>query len=357
MSRRPSRRSIHLGVDLSATSAKAPVWRTHGSQPAQPFDQETAVRLARIAALGALDLVVFDSSFALRPSRDTPLAGVLDPAIAARRIASVVPEVGVVAQLDPGGIDPAHLAQALAAVDEASGGRAGWQLGRGTPAEVQAVRAELATRPTAAGKDPGEQTVTRDGVRFTVPTPRPGSRARRTEPPVVVVLPQDEASLGPALELAGREADLVRVRVATPRRAAALRERVHEAVRAAGREPKEVRVLVELFAVIGPDRASSAARFELLRHIEGVHVPRDTLVLADSPVHVATEIQDWVDSGAADGFVIRPAALATDLDAFVAGVVPVLQGAGYLRESYPGSTLRETLGLSRRARARSTAVV
>ncbi len=55
---------------------------------------------------------------------------------------------------------------------------------------------------------------------------------------------------------------------------------------------------------------------------------------------------------AVDGFVVRPASLLNDLEPFVAAVVPVLQGAGYLRESYPGTTLRDTLGLRpRTARA------
>jgi len=352
MSRRPYRPTVHLGVDLSATTARPAVWRTHGSRPAQEFDQETAVRLARLAALGTLDLVVFDAGFTVRPSRATPLAGVLDPAIAARRIGSVVPDVGVVAHLDPVGLAPAHVAQALAAVDEASAGRAGWQVSVASLADVRAVRAELAARPATVRQVPEEHHVTRDGVRFAVRAPRPGARVGRTDPPLLVLLPQEESTLAPALELAGHVADLVRIRATTPRRALALRERLAEAVRSAGRDPGRVRVLADAFLVVGPDREAAAARYELLRHLEDVEVPRDALVLADSPVHVARTVQDWVDAGAVDGFVVRPASLLNDLEPFVAAVVPVLQGAGYLRESYPGTTLRDTLGLRpRTARA------
>src|SRR5690606_39150648 len=143
----------------------------------------------------------------------------------------------------------------------------------------------------------------------------------------------------------GHVADVVRVRARTLEEAAVARERVRLAVAEAGREPAAVRVLVDLFVVIGPDQESSAARLDLLRRLEDEEVDEGSLVVAGSPVALAVTIQDWVDSGAADGFVVRPAALATDLDAFVAAVVPVLQGSGYLRPAYPGATLRATLAL------------
>jgi len=346
--------SIHLGVDLSETGASPAVWRAHGSRAARPFDQEQAVRLARVAAHGALDFVVFDASFTLHPSRDTTLAGVLDPAVVARRIASLVPGVGVVAQLDPVGIVPEHVAQAIAAVDERSNGRAGWQVAGVAVQDVRAVQRLWDSRPgpTRSEHGPAEQRQTHDGVRFAVRTHRPGARTGRPHPPVFVALPADEGgALDAALALAGQVADVVRVRARELEHAATLRARVREAVRDAGRDPQSVRVLVDLYAVIGPDQESSAARLDLLRRIEDAHVQEGSLVVANSPVHLAMTLQDWVDAGAADGFVVRPAALATDLDAFVAAVVPVLQGAGYLRTAYPGSSLRDTLGL-RRARQR-----
>ncbi len=346
--------SIHLGVDLSETGASPAIWRAHGSRAARPFDQEQTVRLARIAAHGALDFVVFDASFTLHPSRDTTLAGVLDPAVVARRIASLVPGIGVVAQLDPVGIDAEHVAQAIAAVDERSSGRAGWQVGGVTVQDVRAVQRLWDARPALTLPERGstEQRQTHDGVRFAVRAHRPGARTGRPHPPVVVALPDAEGvGLGAALALAGQVADVVRIRARELEHAATLRARVREAARAVGRDPQSVRVLVDLYAVIGPDQESSSARLDLLRRLEDADVQEGSLVVANSPVHLAMTLQDWVDAGAADGFVVRPAALATDLDAFIAAVVPVLQGAGYLRTAYPGSSLRETLGL-RRARKR-----
>lgn len=357
------RRTIHLGVDLSATAARPAVWRTHGSRAARAFDRDAATRLARVAAHGALDFVALGAGFTLGTSRDTSLGGVLDPAVGACRVARDVPGVGAVAHLDPGKVDATHVAQALAAVDEHTQGRAGWQISRATIAQVREVQRAWDAIVGAAAVDETEQRVTHDGVRFAVRGQSPGARPGQSRIPVVVALgarPQSADDGAPsghvpvgtlppaddgALELAGHVADVVRIRAADLDEAVVLRERVRSAVADAGRDPDDVRVLVDLFAVIGPDPSSSAARLDLLRRLEDEEVDDGSLVVAGSPVALAVTIQDWVDSGAADGFVVRPAALATDLDAFVAAVVPVLQGSGYLRTAYPGATLRSTLAL------------
>lgn len=343
------RRSIHLGVDLSGTAARPAVWRTHGSRPAQEFDRDTTVRLARVATHGALDLVVFGPDFTLGQSRDTALGGVLDPAVAARRIGPSAPRIGLVAHLDPGPVAAAHVAQALAAVDEHGAGRAGWQVTRTSADAVREVQQHwddiVASRTTP---DVPEQRVSHDGVRFAVRGRPVGRGPVQPRVPVVVAVPaadEDAVAAIRAVQLAGQVADLVRVRARDLAEAAALRAQVRAAAHGAGRHPDDVRVLVDLFTVIGPDRDSSTARLDLLRRLEDEFVDEGSLIVAGSPVEHAVTIQDWVDAGAADGFVVRPASLASDLDAFVAAVVPVLQGSGYLRAGYPGPTLRETLAL------------
>jgi hypothetical protein len=56
----------------------------------------------------------------------------------------------------------------------------------------------------------------------------------------------------------------------------------------------------------------------------------------------------WVEAGACDGFTLQPAYMAGELELFVDQVVPILQQRGSLRTDYPGTTLRDTMGLSRR---------
>jgi len=56
-------------------------------------------------------------------------------------------------------------------------------------------------------------------------------------------------------------------------------------------------------------------------------------------------VSTWVDDEIADGFVVRPSSVHTDLPALVDGVVPLLRAADRFRAGYPGTTLRDTLGL------------
>ncbi|MEV5646656.1 NtaA/DmoA family FMN-dependent monooxygenase [Nocardia sp. NPDC052254] len=64
-----------------------------------------------------------------------------------------------------------------------------------------------------------------------------------------------------------------------------------------------------------------------------------------TPAQVAAEIDRYVQSDAADGFVLVPHLTPAGLDEFVAKVVPELQDRGSFRTGYHGTTLRDHLGL------------
>lgn len=68
-----------------------------------------------------------------------------------------------------------------------------------------------------------------------------------------------------------------------------------------------------------------------------------------TPTEVADEIQRWFESGACDGFNLMCPSYPHSLQDFVELVVPILQERGLFRSEYPGTTLRETLGLVRPA--------
>lgn len=61
-------------------------------------------------------------------------------------------------------------------------------------------------------------------------------------------------------------------------------------------------------------------------------------------VQVADALQAWFEARAADGFMVFES-LPGQLEAFVEGVVPILQERGLLRREYEGATLRDNLGL------------
>lgn len=70
-------------------------------------------------------------------------------------------------------------------------------------------------------------------------------------------------------------------------------------------------------------------------------------VMAGTPEQVADVMEDWVDTGAADGFNLMPPILPLMLDTFTDEVVPILQRRGRFRKEYEGVTLRDHYGLSR----------
>ncbi|WP_430592893.1 LLM class flavin-dependent oxidoreductase [Humidisolicoccus flavus] len=59
-----------------------------------------------------------------------------------------------------------------------------------------------------------------------------------------------------------------------------------------------------------------------------------------TPASVAEDINHWVQSRAADGFVVNPSVVPSGIDEFVDQVIPELQERGVYRTEYSGSTLQ-----------------
>jgi FMN-dependent oxidoreductase (nitrilotriacetate monooxygenase family) len=83
---------------------------------------------------------------------------------------------------------------------------------------------------------------------------------------------------------------------------------------------------------------------ELLLRLAG---GRGHRTFAGTPLQVADQLEEWFQSGAADGFNIMPQVMSGGLDDFLDKVVPELQRRGLFRTEYEGSTLREHYGLPR----------
>ncbi|TCW75350.1 LLM class flavin-dependent oxidoreductase [Burkholderia sp. SRS-46] len=73
--------------------------------------------------------------------------------------------------------------------------------------------------------------------------------------------------------------------------------------------------------------------------------------------HIADELIRWIDAGAADGFILGFAVQAQGVDDFFELVLPVLEARGRYSRELPGSTLRDHLGLPRKASRYATAGV
>lgn len=76
-----------------------------------------------------------------------------------------------------------------------------------------------------------------------------------------------------------------------------------------------------------------------------VSAARGHWVLPGTAESIADTLVEWVDAGAADGFIVNPAWFMGALTEFVESVVPELQARGRYRTTYDGTVLRENLGL------------
>lgn len=88
-------------------------------------------------------------------------------------------------------------------------------------------------------------------------------------------------------------------------------------------------------------RAERPTLRQLLGRLAGA---RGHYVMAGTPEQVADVMEDWVDSGAADGFNLMPPVLPLMLEVFADEVVPILQRRGRFRKEYQGATLRDHYG-------------
>jgi alkanesulfonate monooxygenase len=73
------------------------------------------------------------------------------------------------------------------------------------------------------------------------------------------------------------------------------------------------------------------------------------LSITGSPGTVADTMQEWLESGACDGFNVMFPTIPGGVEDFVNLVVPELQRRGLFRKEYAGTTLRDHLGLPRPA--------
>ncbi|MFC3577351.1 LLM class flavin-dependent oxidoreductase [Streptomyces yaanensis] len=328
------------------------------------YDAGSYVELARLAERGALDFVTLGDSFA-RPGPDA-LAVLTHVAPATGRI-------GLVPTVTTTHTEPFHVQAAVATLDWVSGGRAGWQLdvsttegearlfGRRHAAPLDALWqeagevADVAARLWDSWEDDAEirdvatgRFIDRDklhhvefeGSAFSVKGPSTVPRPPQGHPVRVV-----DATEGPARRTAARHADVALVRVVSPAQAAPLRDELREVARESGRSPESLRVLASLLVDLGDGEHAAEPG-------HGGGGPRPTAhgpLYRGGPVDLAELIATWHQAGAVDGFHLTPVEPRRDLERLVNGTVALLQHRGLFRTFYPGSRLREHLGLARPA--------
>ncbi|MEU1406351.1 LLM class flavin-dependent oxidoreductase [Streptomyces sp. NPDC005728] len=328
------------------------------------FDAAPYVELAQLAERGGLDFVTLGDSFA-RPGPDA--LAVLS------RVAPATRRIGLVPTVTTTHTEPFRVQAAVATLDWASRGRAGWRIDVSTtegearlfgrrhaaPAEVlwqeAGEIADVAAKLWDSWEDGAEirdaatgRFLDRDrlhhvdftGSAFSVRGPSAAPRPPQGHPVRVV-----DATEGPARATAARYADVALVRTADPAQAAAVRSQLRDQAVEFGRRPGTLRVLVSLLVDLGDGEYAAEPG-------HGGGGPRPTAqgpLYRGGPVDLAELIAAWHAEDVTDGFHLTPVQPRRDLERLVNGTVALLQHRGLFRTFYPGSTLREHLGLARPA--------
>jgi alkanesulfonate monooxygenase SsuD/methylene tetrahydromethanopterin reductase-like flavin-dependent oxidoreductase (luciferase family) len=377
---------IHLAVALDGTGWHPASWREPDARPADLLTARYWTELIGDAERGLLDFVTIEDGLTLQfddplraDDRTDRVRGRLDAVLIASRVAPLTSHIGLIPTAITTHTEPFHLSKAIATLDYVSSGRAGIRVqvsaspdaaghfgrrevpdGNGLLAEaadyVEVLRRlwdswedDAEIRDVATGRFVDRNKlhyIDFDGAWFSVKGPSITPRPPQGQP-IVAALGHGEA----AHRLIASSAD---VGFVTPHSAADTTSIVDaiSAERPTGAPP--VRVFADLVVFLDETSTAAAARRNRLDDVAETEYHSDAKVFVGTPEGLADLLQEWHTAGAA-GFRLRPATLPHDLHQVTDRLVPELRRRGAFRDSYPTTTLRGTLGLSRPANRYSTA--
>ncbi len=408
-----STQRLRLGVALEGAGWHPAAWREPSARPQELFTPQYWVDLVRTAEAGLLDFVTIEDSLALQSSdpftpdeRTDEVRGRLDAVLIASRVAPVTSRIGLIPTATTTHTEPFHLSKAIATLDFASEGRAGWQVkvsgrpdeaahvgrreypevdGRDDPAFAELVTdlfdeaadaVEVVRRLWDSWEDDAEirdaatdrfldadkvHQVDFEGRFFSVRGPSITPRSPQGQP-VVAALAHAEV---PYL-LAARSADLVFTTPADAAHARTILDEVRAAERAAGRVGEPLQVYADLVVLLdapggrsdeggqGGERAGDRlARLDAL----GRPLTSDARIVAGSATELAEVIAELHELGYA-GVRLRPGVVTDDLPRIADQLIPVLQERSLLPEhADTADTLRGLLGLPEGIPSRYAATV
>ena len=299
---------------------------------------------------------------------ETPSADAfrLDPLITLGSLIGVTGRLGLGAHWSVDYAEPFHVARVFATLDHLSGGRTAWIVGLGGTAfaaqnrHIASLDAERYRRraaemidivralwdswedegwaldvPSGRFADPDRvHPIRHEGEFFAVRGPLNVPRPVQGNPLLVHALPEDER-LRP---LAFRTADVLLADLAAPAEARALRA----AIRGSGRDPGQLRLLVNLMPILGGSEAEAQAR---ARDLDATAPGGPScLRFVGTPEQLVQLWGAW--TGAADGFNLLPAVLPSDLEP-IEEAIGIARRRGLCASDDPGPTLRARLGLAR----------
>ncbi|MFE7561473.1 LLM class flavin-dependent oxidoreductase [Kitasatospora sp. NPDC057500] len=349
---------LHLSVALDGAGWHPAAWRAEGARPDELFTAGYWADLVTEAERGLLDLVTIEDALAVQSvslrgpdERTDQVRGRLDAVLIAGRVAPLTSRIGLVPTTNVTHTEPLHLSAALATLDQAAPGRAGWRpqisaraddaahFGRPAPATLQ--EADLGSPETISGR----LAPLFDDAAEVLATVRRLWDGREHALPVTVL-----AHARIPYELAAKGGDVVFVTPHSPDDAAAILTEVATAATAVARPAERpLKVLADLLVLLDDKPGEAARQKARLDDLDGAPLASDAEIFAGTPAELADLLLHWgtVDTAGLrlDGFRLRPARLPHDLLAITRSLVPELQRRGAFRTAYRTHTLHGHLAL------------
>lgn len=345
-----------LGIELDADGYHPGAWRRAGHEPEEllgPRTLRTRVAAAENAGFG---FATFDDSILPAPN---DIGGRIDAVTRAAFVAASTSTIGLVPVVAATYAEPFHTSSQLATLDYASRGRAGWlatddpdaartwgAMPRVTADEIQRERVDsievarrlwdsweddAVIRDYAAGKFLNRERLHHiDFIGEVFSVKGPSIVPRPPQGQVVV--------FGYGTEQSGVDVALVTGATTSEITAAVQRARSSGAAR----------VLVDLTVALDIPGATAVERIADLdakSEFSADHSAR--LHFSGSAAELVTLLTEL--AAEADGVRLHPAVIDEDLPILARYVLPALLRAGLAHRPVPGSTLRDTLGLTRPA--------
>jgi len=434
-----SSRKLHLGAFMRPAAIHTGAWRYPGAYADANFNYRHLRDFAQRLEAAKFDAFFMADHLALLDMPPDALkrshtATSFEPLTLLSALAAVTDRIGLVATASTTFDEPYHVARRFASLDHISEGRAGWNIvttasssaalnfGHDVQMDHGAryVRArefydvvtglwdsfadDAFLRDADAGVyfDPSRMHVLdHKGAALSVRGPLNIARPVQGWP----VIFQAGAS-EPGRQLAAETADAVFASEATLDGARRFYADIKQRAKAAGRDPKDVKILPAVFVVVGdtveearakrahldslvhydsgigslnsmlsfdlsrfdPDgplpeipetnasKSSRAAIIELarrdnttIRQLAQMAGSYAGLAFVGTAATISDDIENWLAQEACDGLIVMFSSLPEGLDDFASKVVPELQRRGVFRLEYEGETLRQNLGLSRPA--------
>jgi len=396
-------RELHLGFWLLTSGHHIAAWRHPRSDPGELTGIDHYVRTARIAERGKLDMVFFEDTLAAR-ERNGGIFGEaqfnsLDPLIQIAAIAAATDHIGVAASYSTTYNSPRVLAAKFATIDALSGGRAGWNM---VTSDASAARnLGSGQHPEHASRYAAAVEVVHD-VRVAWAA---GPRSPQGQP---VLIQAGMSSWG--LDFAAAFGEAVFASFGHIEGGRAFRADLRARAETKGRSPDSIKVLPGFMPIIGSTEREAQEKADLYRELIHLRLvrgmlgerfnidftdrpldapfPRDEisatlenrpnvggprgrylaevregetiaayaermtrrpsghLTKVGGPEQIVDFMQDWLEGGGCDGFIVQALQIPDEFELFVDEVIPELQKRGLFRREYAGTTLRSHLRLA-----------